>query len=713
MVRQVSCPSCDVHAESVFRVEGMDCHEEVALIERRLERVPGVHAVAADVVSQRLRVAHDLSQASASRIAEAVADTGMRAWLDQGDAAPAAAAPGTSHRLVVTIASGLLLLTGVSAQAFGMPRPLAIGAFAGAILTGGFYTARRAVAAIRARSLDINVLMTIAVAGAVVLGEWLEAVTVVFLFAVAQWLEARSMERARRAIRALIDTAPNEVTVRRAGVDVRVDTGEVTAGDVFVVRPGERIALDGEVVDGDSDVNQAPVTGESMPVPKQPGDVVYAGSINGHGAIEVRATRPARDSTIARIIHLVERAQAQRAPTQAFVDRFAGVYTPVVIVLAALVAIVPPLALGQPFETWFYRALVLLVIACPCAFVISTPVSVVSALTAAAHHGVLIKGGVHLERTAAVQAVAFDKTGTLTRGVLEVRDVVPLDGASASTVLSVAASISARSEHPIGHAIARHAGREGVSHVVAEGYRVLPGRGAEATLNGESLVMGSHRLFEERQLCVPDAHDHLDAFAARGQSAVLVAAGRSAVGIVGVADEVRASGRAAVADLKRLGIAHVVMLTGDARPTAEAIASQVGVDEVRADLLPEDKVAAVTDLRQRYGPVAMVGDGVNDAPALAVADVGFAMGAAASDVALETADVALMSDDLNKVPWAIRLSRAAVRNIRANIAFSLGVKAVFLVLGLSGSATLWMAVVADMGASLVVVGNALRLLRTR
>jgi Cd2+/Zn2+-exporting ATPase len=407
----------------------------------------------------------------------------------------------------------------------------------------------------------------------------------------------------------------------------------------------------------------------------------------------------------------VERAQARRAPAQAFVDRFARVYTPAVITLAAAVAVVGPVVTGEPLGDWVYRALVLLVISCPCAFVISTPVSIVSALTAAAHRGVLIKGGLHLERTARIRAVAFDKTGTLTHGRLEVSDVVALGAETEASVLALAASLGARSEHPVGRAIARHAGREGVAHSPAEAYRTLPGRGAEAQVNGRAAVLGNHRLFEERTLCAPGAHDHLDEIASRGRTAVMLAADGATVGILGVADQVRDTGRDAVAALRAEGVARVVMLTGDSRTTAASIARDVGVDEVYADLLPEDKVRVVEALRLRYGTVAMVGDGVNDAPALAAADVGIAMAVAGSDVALETADVALMSDDLLKVPYAIRLSRAAVRTIRANIAISLGLKGAFLALAVAGAATLWMAVLADMGASLLVVANALRLLR--
>jgi Cd2+/Zn2+-exporting ATPase len=488
---------------------------------------------------------------------------------------------------------------------------------------------------------------------------------------------------------------------------------DLAIGDTILVRPGEKIPLDGVVVEGASDVNQAPITGESVPVEKSAGSEVFAGTINGHGALDVRVTRLRRDTAMARIIELVEIAQAQRAPAQAFVERFARYYTPSVLAVAGIVAILPPLAFGQPFEPWLYRALVLLVISCPCALVISTPVSIVSALASAARHGVLVKGGLHLERTASVRVVAFDKTGTLTTGRPEVVEVVSVNGATPAEVLALAGALEARSEHPIAHAVRRHARAAGLSPAAAEGFRALPGLGAEARVAGALVTVGNHRLFEERDLCSPAVDAKLRQMGARGRTAVLVARDRTAIGIVAVADATRVSGPAAMALLRRQGIEHIALLTGDNNDTARAIAAELGVDEVRAELLPADKVAAVADLRQRFGQAAMVGDGVNDAPALAAADVGIAMGAIGSDAALETADVALMADDLEKVPYLLRLGRRTVSNVRTNIAVALGLKALFLGLAVAGLATLWMAVVADMGASLLVIGNGLRLLKSK
>jgi Cd2+/Zn2+-exporting ATPase len=465
------------------------------------------------------------------------------------------------------------------------------------------------------------------------------------------------------------------------------------------------------VAAGESYVNQAPVTGESLPVEKRAGDEVFAGTINGRGALDVMVSRLRRDSTLARIIHLVERAQSERAPSQSFVDRFARVYTPAVLVMAVAVALAPPLIAGASWATWFYRSLVLLVISCPCALVISTPVSIVSALAAAARKGVLIKGGAHLERMAAIRCIAFDKTGTLTHGRLKVVGIAPIGAVEPIEVLRVAASLEMRSEHPIGRAIVAHAAASGVQALAVEAFQSLPGRGAEARFGSHTILAGSHRLVEERGLCSPAVEAALDTFAAQGCGSVIVAAAGAAIGVIGVADEPREAGRDAVDLLRRQGITQITLLTGDQESAARALAESLDLDGFRAALLPEDKVRAVEDLRARHGALAMVGDGVNDAPALAAADLGIAMGVAGTDAALETADVALMADELLKIPYAFRLSRATLRNIRANIAFSIVLKGAFLILAIAGAATLWMAVAADMGASLIVIANALRLLR--
>ena len=706
------CQVCEIHAESVFKIEGMDCHEEVAILERRLKGLSGLEALHADILGQRLNIKYDAAKLTASTIAEAVAQTGMRAWLEHER--PTGPAPSAATRRLFVVASGILTGAGMALELAGADHRAVVATYVLAIASGGVYSVRRAMHAARSLALDINVLMLVAVSGAMVLGQWSEGAAVVFLFSLAQLLEARAMERARGAIRALMDLTPAEALVRDAasGEFRRVAVDEIAVGDIVVVRPGEKVPLDGRVAAGESHVNQAPVTGESLPAEKRVDDEVFAGTINGRGALDVRVTRRRGDSTLARIIHMVEQAQAQRAPSQTFVERFARIYTPAVLLLALAIGILPPLVLGAGWSAWIYRALVLLVISCPCALVISTPVSVVSALAAAARQGVLIKGGAHLERLANVRCVAFDKTGTLTKGELRVVDVLPLNGAGPERILQLAAALERRSEHPIGAAIVARAKEQGLAPLAVDHFQALPGLGADAFVDGTRVVIGSHRLFEERGTCSPDVHARIEdaALAAGGQTMVIVGA-EAPIGIIRVSDRPRESAREAVRLLREHGVAHVALLTGDHAAAAGALGEAVGVDEVRAGLLPADKVRAVEELRRRYGTLAMVGDGINDAPALAAADVGIAMGVAGSDAALETADVALMADELLKLPYALRLSRATVGNVRANIAFSIGLKGVFMVLAVMGVATLWMAVVADMGASLIVIANALRLLR--
>ena len=701
---------CELHAESTFKVDGMDCREEVVLIERRFKHLPGLEAFTADVMAGRLHVKYDAARLSTASITAAVADAGMRAWLEHEEPLVGDAAAERRRQLLLAISGGALVLGLVAEWTIAQAAAAAV-LYGTSIAAGVPLTLRKAVNSVRLRSLDINVLMLVATAGALVLGEWSEAAAVVFLFGVAQALEARTLDRARTAVRALMDLTPAEVLIHEPAGNRRVEIDAVLPGAVMVVKPGEKIPLDGEVIAGTSAVNQAPVTGESMPVDKNPGDEVFAGSINGRSTLDVRVTKLKRDTTAARIVHLVEQAQAERAPAQVFIERFARIYTPAVIALAVILATVPPLLMGASWETWIYRSLVLLVVACPCALVISTPVSVVAALAGAARKGVLIKGGRHLELASAVRCIAFDKTGTLTEGRPEVVEVIALDGLARREVVAMAASVEGRSDHPIAHAIVAYAEAERIRVPHATGVAALAGLGAEGAVDNVPVVLGNHRLFEERRLCSPDVHRSLDALTARGLTPVLVATNGRPTGIIAVADRARETGRDAIALLRQQGIESVVMLTGDHHATAIAIARELGVDDVRAELMPEDKVRAVRDLRQRFGVVAMVGDGINDAPALATADLGIAMGAAASDVALETADVALLADELLKIPYAIRLSRSTMRNIKANLAISLVLKAAFVVAAAAGVATLWMAVLADTGASIIVIANALRLLR--
>ncbi|MBX3644887.1 MAG: heavy metal translocating P-type ATPase, partial [Rubrivivax sp.] len=578
-----------------------------------------------------------------------------------------------------------------------------------AIALAGFGVYRKGLAALRRGRLNINALMTVAVTGAFVIGQWAEAAMVMALYAIAELIEARAVDRARHAIGSLMRLAPDLAEVRQPdGRWAPVPAAEVAVDATVRVRPGERVPLDGVAVAGHSSVDQASVTGESLPVDKTVGDPLFAGTVNLSGTIELRVTAAASQSTLARIIRAVEQAQGSRAPTQRFVDRFAAVYTPAVFVLALAVALAGPWLFGWGALDAAYKALVLLVIACPCALVIATPVTLVSGLAAAARRGILVKGGVYLEQARRLKAVALDKTGTITEGRPRLVDWTLLaQGAERTRVASWAAALAGHSQHPVSQAIAAGLG---ASPIEPEGFQALAGRGIEATLEGRRLRLGNHRWIEEHGLCSPALEAQLHAHEAQGRSTSLLASDTEVLAVFAVADTLKPGSAQAVAELRAMGIA-TVMLSGDNATTAAAVARQAGLSDARGDLLPQDKQAAIRELRQRHGATAMAGDGINDAPALAQADIGIAMGAAGTDVAMEAADVVVMNDDLRRVPETVRLSRRTHAVLWQNIVLALGIKAVFLWLALFDDATMWMAVFADMGASLLVIGNGLRLLR--
>lgn len=710
-----------------YRIHGLDCAEEVAVLKRELgPLVGGDNNLGFDVLSGKMTVSPE-SAATPEAIRDAVALTGMRAelWIEDSTARATGGFWERNRRTVLTVASGGLLLSGAAAhagvaglraafleeQGAGNTPFAAIGLYSLAILVGVWAVLPKAWIAFKRLRPDMNLLMVVAVAGAVGIGQWLEAATVACLFSLSLALEAWSVGRARRAVAALMSLAPAEVRLVRAdGREEIVAPSEVAIGSVFRVRPGDRIPLDGRVKEGTGGVDQSPITGESVPVPKSPGDEVYAGTINGDGSLTVESTRPASDTTLARITRMVGDAQSRRAPSEQWVERFARYYTPAVMVLSLAVLIVPPLLFGGTWSEWFYRALVLLVIACPCALVISTPVSIVAALAAAARNGVLIKGGAFVEAPGRLKAVAMDKTGTLTTGRPTVVEVVPLNGHIETELLERVAALESQSTHPLARAILAHAKDRGVNIPNVEQFRILPGKGATGRVGGTMYWMGSHRYLEERGQETPEVHERLEARSRSGKAVVVVGNDRHVCGFIALADTVRPEAKQAVADLRAAGVEHIVMLTGDNRGTAEAVSGETGVDETYAELLPADKVAKVEELVAKYGQVAMIGDGVNDAPAMARATFGIAMGAIGTDAAIETADIALMSDDLAKLPWLIRHSRRTLGVIRQNIVFALGVKAVFVLLTFSGHASMWGAIAADTGASILVVFNGLRLL---
>jgi Cd2+/Zn2+-exporting ATPase len=578
------------------------------------------------------------------------------------------------------------------------------------IVVGGFKPARSAIYGIRKLNFDMNVLMTIAVIGAVAIGEWAEGALVAFLFSVSTTLSSYTMEKARDSIRALMGIAPKEATVIREGKEMRIPVEQIQIDDEIIVKPGEKIAMDGVVIQGSSTVNQAAITGESMPVAKESGDDVFAGTLNQQGSIRIKVTKLVEDTTLSKIIHLVQEAQGQRAKTQAFVDRFSQYYTPSVIVIAIVISIIPPLLLGQSWDDWIYRGLALLIVACPCALIISTPVSLVASIGNAAKKGVLIKGGIFVEEVGTLKAIAFDKTGTLTVGRPEVTDIVSLSEYSEKEILALAAALEKRSEHPLAEAIVRKAEKDKISFDEASNFSSITGKGAYGTIDGLTYYIGNPRLFNEKGMELSHYQENITRLQQEGKTVMLLGTEQQILGIIAVADEVRDLSADAIARLKKAGIAKTIMLTGDNEATAKAIAKKVGVDEFRAELLPEDKVKAVKEIQQQYGKTAMVGDGINDAPAMATANLGIAMGVAGTDTALETADIALMSDDLTKLPFLVRISRATLGIIKQNIWFSLIVKAISLLLIFPGWLTLIVAILADVGASLLVTLNGLRLL---
>lgn len=720
--------------QRTYRIKGVDCAEEVSALKGTVGKLPGVTSLDFNLIDGTMTVQFDAGQVEDETIIHAVRRAGLEG-VAVDEACPSGVCAveegwwAKRGRAVMCWSSGALVLVGFVTHAVlhgsllhallggeGISHhefPWSVIFFYGlAVLTGGWFVVPKAWRAVRRLRADMNLLMTMAVIGAMIIGQWFEAGTVAFLFALSLLLESWSVGRARRAIRSLVTLTPPTARYicRHDGDIMEKPVAEVPLGATVLVRPGERFPLDGIVTKGRTSVNQAPITGESIPVAKEEGAEVFAGTINEDGAIEFKATKPAADTTLARIIRMVEQAQSRRAPAEQWVEKFARYYTPAMIAVAILVAVIPPLFGGQ-WGAWFYEALVVLVIACPCALVISTPVSIVAALTAAARAGVLIKGGAFLEAAGRVTAFALDKTGTLTRGIPEVQEILPLNGHTRAELLARAAAMEIHSEHPLAAAVLNRARAEKVDLLVAQDFRALKGRGAEATIDGRLFWVGSHRLLHEKGVEESEIHAHAQRMEDAGHSLIIVGSDRHVCGLISVADSIRPEAAAFVHQLKTAGVRHVAILTGDNQGTADAVGRAVGVDEVRAELLPEDKMRAIQEIASKHGLVAMVGDGVNDAPALATATIGIAMGAAGTDAAIETADIALMSDDLLRLPWLVRHARRSLRIIRQNIGFALGVKAVFMVLALLQVATLWMAIAADMGATLLVIFNALRLLQ--
>ena len=694
---------------SVFRIPAMDCPNEENDIRKALAGIDGIRSLRFELAARTLTI--DAEQSVQKSALQAIRQLGFEVLPIEHEQTEVPSGLGEISKALIALA----LAIGAEALDFFAPdtllfKGLGMALAAAAIAFSGFSTYRKGLSALRRGQLNMNALMGVAVTGAFLIGQWPEAAMVMALYAIAELIEARSVDRARNAIKGLLALAPETAEIRQGdGGWLETPADKVVIGALARVKPGARIPLDGRVTAGSSAVNQAPVTGESIPVDKTTGDPVFAGTINETSTLEFEVTAAANNTTLARIIHAVEAAQGTRAPTQRFVDRFAAIYTPAIFAIAVAVAVGGPWLFDWTWTQALYKALVLLVIACPCALVIATPVTVVSGLAAAARRGILIKGGVYLEEARKLRVIALDKTGTITEGkprLVATEVLSPSD--PEAKVLSWAASLAGHSDHPVSKAIAMglNLPENGLTDFTA-----LPGRGIEASLDGHTLMLGNHRLIEDRGLCSPEIEARLAVHENQGRTVTLLAAEDRVLAIFAVADTIKESSREAIADLHRLGVISV-MLTGDNVATATNIAQQAGIDDARGNLLPEDKLAAIEELQERHGPTAMTGDGINDAPALARADIGVAMGAAGTDTAMEAADVVIMNDDLRRIPETIRLSRQTHAVLWQNIALALGIKVVFLGLAVFGNATMWMAVFADMGASLLVVANGLRTLRT-
>ena len=693
---------------AILHIEGMDCEDETTLIEKKMKSLKGLESFQVDLMSQTLRVQYDPGLLSVQEVIKSIAETGMKARLEREKIK--GKAWWRDLRILSLFTCGIFTAVAFVLEKIGVALPSTI-LYAIAVAVGGYYPARMGLAALRTLTLNIRTLMVSGAIGAIVLGLWEEAAILVFIYSLGDVLEAYAVDRARGALRALMELMPKEAVVRRNGEELTLPVEEVRLGEAIIVKPGEKIPLDGQVISGSSPVDEAPITGEPVPVVKEKGAEVFAGTVNQRGVLEVEVTKISEDTTLARIIHSVEEAQAKKSSFQRFGETFGKIYTPAMFALALGVMAIPVVLFGGLWSAWFYRGLVVLVVSCSCGIALSIPVAVVAAIGNAARHGILFKGGVHLERAATIQAVAFDKTGTLTIGRPQVTDVLPVGNRNRSEILGLAASLESRSEHPLGEAIVRKAREEEIPFDSPEEFEALVGLGAKGKVNGLPFFIGGMRLFLDRNTPADTVQSFISYLEKQGKTTILLGDAKEILGIIAIADRLRSEAKEAVQKLKEIGIQQVVMLTGDNEGTARAVAKEAGVDTYFARLLPEDKVQKVNQMRRQNGRIAMVGDGINDAPAMAVSDLGIAMGAAGTDIALETADIALMSDDLSKLPVAFNLSRRAVRNIRQNIIISLAVIAFLVPAALSGWVGMVPGLLINEAGGLAVILNALRLLR--
>ncbi|WJQ14416.1 heavy metal translocating P-type ATPase [Geobacillus stearothermophilus] len=696
-----------------YRVQGFTCANCAAKFENNVKSLPGVQDAKVNFGASKITV---WGTTTIEELEKAGAFENLKVREDKEKSVKREPFWKQKENIKVYISAVLLVISWFLGKQYGEEHIFATIGYAAAILIGGYSLFIKGFKNLVRLNFDMNTLMTVAILGAAAIGEWGEGATVVILFAISEALERYSMDKARQSIESLMDIAPKEALIRRGNEEMMVPVDDIQVGDIMIVKPGQKLAMDGIVIKGTSTLNQAAITGESVPVTKTVGDEVFAGTLNEEGLLEVKVTKRVEDTTLSKIIHLVEEAQAERAPSQAFVDRFAKYYTPAIIIFALLLAVIPPLFMGADWSEWIYRGLAVLVVGCPCALVISTPVSIVTAIGNAAKNGVLIKGGIYLEEAGNLKVIAFDKTGTLTKGVPSVTDVVTYNG-DENELMTITAAIEKGSQHPLASAIIRKAEEDGLNFndVSVEEFQSITGKGVKAKVNNAMYYVGSPGLFEE---LLPNGiqseiKEQITTLQTQGKTVMILGTEKEILALIAVADEIRESSKEVIRKLHQVGIEKTVMLTGDNQRTAEAIGKQVGVSDIKADLLPEDKLNFIKELRDKHQSVAMVGDGVNDAPALAASTVGVAMGGAGTDTALETADIVLMSDDLSKLPYTIKLSRKALAIIKQNITFSLGIKALALLLIVPGWLTLWLAIFADMGATLIVTLNSMRLLKVK
>ena len=699
--------------KTVYRVQGFTCANCAAKFENNVKNLPGVEDAKVNFGASKVVVQ---GKVTIEELEKAGAFENLKVRDEKEQKVERTPFWRQKENFKVYIAMILLITSFFLRLQLGEEHIIPVFGYAASIIIGGYSLFIKGIKNLARLNFDMATLMTVAILGAAAIGEWGEGAVVVILFAISEALERYSMDKARQSIESLMDIAPKEALIRRGNKEMMVHVDDIQVGDVMIVKPGQKLAMDGVVIKGTSTLNQAAITGESVPVYKTIDDEVFAGTLNEEGLLEVKVTKRVEDSTLSKIIHLVEEAQAERAPSQQFVDRFAKYYTPGIIVFALLLVIVPPLFMGADWSEWIYRGLAVLVVGCPCALVISTPVSIVTAIGNAAKNGVLIKGGIHLEETGGLKVIAFDKTGTLTKGVPTVTDIVTFNN-NEEELLTITAAIENGSQHPLASAIMRKAEEQGLNfnEVLIEEFQSITGKGVKAIVNNQMYYVGSPNLFEEvlPKGVKAEIKESILNLQTQGKTVMVLGTDKEVLSLIAVADEIRESSKEVIRKLHQAGIEKTVMLTGDNKRTAEAIGKQVGVSDIEADLLPEDKLNFIKELKSKHYKVAMVGDGVNDAPALAASTVGVAMGGAGTDTALETADIALMSDDLSKLPYTIKLSRRALTIIKQNITFSLAIKAIALLLVVPGWLTLWLAIFADMGATLLVTLNSLRLLRIK